>query len=220
MAILVLTRTTGYRHESIEAGVDALTELAGEHGVPLVATEDPDRLLPGGYAAVAFLNTSGDILLPVHRNALLVHLHGGGGFVGVHCAAATEPGWPEYERLLGARFRRHPEVQPAVLRVTDPDHPATRHLPDPWSRVDEWYDFEALPSGVRVLLTVDESTYTGGGMGPSHPLAWCHEYGGGRVFYTALGHTVEAYAGPDLRAHLWGGLTWACRGTLLSPGAV
>jgi len=220
MAILVLTRTTGYRHESIEAGVAALTDLAGEHGVPLTATEDPDRLLPGGYAAVVFLNTSGDILEPAHRNALLTHVRGGGGFVGVHCAAATEPGWREYERLLGTRFRGHPEVQPAVLRVADPDHPATRHLPDSWPRVDEWYDFVAPPAGVRVLLRVDESSYTGGGMGADHPLAWCHESGGGRVFYTALGHTSAAYAEPDLRRHLWGGLLWVCRGTLLSPGAL
>ena len=63
----------------------------------------------------------------------------------MHCAAATEAGWPEYGRLLGARFAGHPEVQPAVVRVADRDHPATRDLPDPWPRVDEWYDFVAAP---------------------------------------------------------------------------
>ena len=30
-----------------------------------------------------------------------------------------------------------------------------------------------------------------------HPITWCHDYEGGRVFYTALGHTNESYA--DIR---------------------
>jgi cytochrome c len=45
-------------------------------------------------------------------------------------------------------------------------------------------------------------------MGDGHPIAWCHENLGGRAFYTALGHTVEAYAEPG-GAHLAGGLRYA-----------
>lgn len=214
--LLVFTRTAGYRHESIEAGVAALTELAGAAGVRLRASEDPaDLTAPAlrGLAAVVFLNTSGEILAAPHRAGLTGFLRSGGGFAGVHCAAATETTWPLYGRMLAARFARHPDVQPATIRVADPDHPATSHLSDPWRRTDEWYDFERAPAGVRVLLRVDEGSYTGGGMGAEHPIAWCHEFGGGRVFYTALGHTVSAYAEPELRQHLWGGITW-----VLAPG--
>ena len=93
-----------------------------------------------------------------------------------------------------------------TVRVDDPDHPATVGLPRVWPRVDEWYDFRTNPRGaVRVLLTVDESSYDGGAMGADHPLAWCRA----RSFYTALGHTVESYAEPELRAHLTGGIRYA-----------
>ena len=112
----------------------------------------------------------------------------------------------------GAYFARHPEVQPATLTVADAAHPATAGLPDPWRLTDEWYDFRALPGpGVRVLLRLDERSYTGGGMGADHPIAWCHDVGAGRAFYTGVGHTDRAYGDPAVRAHLAGGARWAAR---------
>lgn len=48
-------------------------------------------------------------------------------------------------------------------------------------------------------------------MGGDHPLVWCREQGAGRVFYTALGHAVEAYEDPDFLGHLLGGILWAAR---------
>lgn len=81
-----------------------------------------------------------------------------------------------------------------------------------WAFTDEWYDFRAGPRGaVRVPASADESSYEGGGMAGDHPLVRCHEYGGARVFYTALGHTAEAYDDPDYRAHLIGGLPHVAR---------
>ncbi|MGC3002395.1 ThuA domain-containing protein [Streptomyces sp. G35A] len=208
-ALLVYSRTTDYRHDSISAGVAALRGL-GDFVVH--ATEDPaafeaplDR-----YAAVVFLSTSGDVLTPAGRERLAAYVGAGGGFAGVHAAACTEYGWPYYGELLGARFERHPAFQPGRAVVEDHDHPATRHLPPVWQFTDEWYDFRTNPRGaVRVLLSADESSYDGGGMGDDHPLAWCREQGAGRVFYTALGHAAEAYDDPDFRAHLLGGITWA-----------
>ena len=89
-------------------------------------------------------------------------------------------------------------------------HLSTRGLPDPWVRTDEWYDFRANPRpGVHVLLTLDESSYHGGGMGADHPVAWYHAYDGGRAWYTALGHVREAYADPAFRSHLLGGIAYA-----------
>ena len=209
-ALLVYTRTTDYRHDSIPAGVAALRALGG---FTADATEDPaafeeplDR-----YAAVVFLSTSGEVLTPAGRRRLAAYVEAGGGFVGVHAAACTEYGWPYYGELLGARFDRHPAFQPGRVVTEDHDHPATRHLPGVWEFTDEWYDFRTDPraAGVRVLLRADESSYDGGGMGDGHPLAWCRRQGAGRVFYTALGHAAEAYGDPDFRVHLLGGVTWA-----------
>ena len=101
-------------------------------------------------------------------------------------------------------------MQQATIQVVDRSHPSTRHLPGDWIRTDEWYDFATNPRGaVHVLAVLDESTYTDGGMGADHPIAWCHRYKGGRSFYTAGGHTIESYAEPAFRRHLLGGILWA-----------
>jgi type 1 glutamine amidotransferase len=217
--VLVFSRTTGYRHESIPDGVRAVRELGGEGGWEVRATEDPAEFAAGldGCSAVVFLSTSGDVLTPEGRAALAAFRAVGGGFVGVHAAACTEEGWPAFRDLLGARFTRHPDLQPGTVRVEDRAHPATAHLPAEWRFTDEWYDFDASPRGtVRVLASADETSYRGGGMGADHPLVWCREgdaAGGGRMFYTALGHTGAIWSDPLFRAHVAGGVAWACGAT-------
>jgi type 1 glutamine amidotransferase len=211
--VLVFSRTTGYRHDSIPAGVAALGAVGSTAGLTVESTEDSGAFTATGlrpYAVVVFLNTSGDVFDDAQRAAFEAYVRAGGGFVGVHCAAATEPDWPFYRWLVGASFVDHPDVGPATVRVADRTHPATAHLGPRWTRVDEWYNFDRVPrAGVRVLLRLDEASYVGGTMGADHPLAWCHAEAGGRSIYTALGHTVEAYAEPAVRAHLLGALAWA-----------
>jgi type 1 glutamine amidotransferase len=129
---------------------------------------------------------------------------------GVHAAADTEYDWPWYGGLVGAWFRRHPAVQPATVRPAPDAAALAGRLPARWERGDEWYDFRANPRGrVRVLATVDESTYTGGGMGTDHPVAWCQEYDGGRSWYSAMGHTGESFREPRFLAHLLAGIRYA-----------
>lgn len=206
--ILVFSRTAGFRHESIEAGIQALRGL-----FRLDATEDPAAFTPENlarYRAVVFLNTSGTVLDAGQKAAFEAYIRGGGGFAGVHAASDTEFDWPFYGDLVGAYFAGHPAIQRAVVRVEDPSHPATAGLARAWTRTDEWYNFRTNPrSKVHVLLTLDESSYTGGTMGADHPHAWYRAYERGRAFYTAGGHTVEAYAEPAFRAHLAGGIRYA-----------
>ena len=213
MEILVFSHTAGYRHESIEAGVAACAALGRRMGVRVVATEDPQTFTASSlerFAAVVFLNTSGDVFDERQCADFAAYIRRGGGFVGVHAAATTQTGSPFFTGLVGAVFARHPQIQRGRVTVADPDHPATEHLDSVWMRTDEWYDFVALPPPrVRVLLRVDESSYLGATMGPDHPLAWCQLYEGGRSFYTAMGHTVDSYDEDAFLNHLWGGVAWA-----------
>jgi type 1 glutamine amidotransferase len=217
--LLIFSRTLGFRHDSISAGVAALTDLAASHGLAVDQTEDAaafsaDRL--AGYRAVVFLSTTGDVLDASQQAAFQQYVERGGGFVGIHSASDTEYDWPWYGGLVGAYFADHPEVQPAVVNVEESDGSAGANLSTPWLRVDEWYNFRASPrqAGVQVLLTLDEASYSGGSMGPDHPIAWQHAYDGGRAFYTAGGHTSESFAEPLFRAHLWAGIAYAAA---LSP---
>ncbi|MGW2542157.1 ThuA domain-containing protein [Kitasatospora sp. NPDC001574] len=211
--ILIYRRNLRFPHASALDGTRALHELGERHGFTADATEDPAVFRPDTlrrYAAVVFLSTGGEVLDEAGQDALRAHLTAGHGWLGVHAASTTAYGWPWFEGLVGARFDRHPPIQPAVVRVADADHPSTAHLPARWDWTDEWYDFRSDPreGGARVLLTVDEADYRGSSMGSGdrHPIAWCGEHDGVPTFYTSLGHAPEAYTDPAFRAHLLGGL--------------
>ena len=212
-AVLVFTRTTGFRHASIDDGVAAIRRLGASHGFAVDATEDPEQfrdVVLRRYRAVVFVSSTGEPLGPAQKAALERWVEAGGGWVGVHAAADAFYDWPWYGELVGAWFRRHPPVQRATVRVTDRGHPSTESLPAEWTRTDEWYDFGTNPRGrVQVLATVDESTYQGGGMGNDHPVTWCHEQGRGRAWYTALGHTEASWSEQRFLAHILGGVQWA-----------
>jgi type 1 glutamine amidotransferase len=217
--VLVFSKTAGFRHDSIPAGIAAIRSLGRTNGFAVTATENANafrRKRLRRFDAVVFLSTTGDVLAPRQQKAFKAYIRRGGGWAGVHSAADTEYDWPFYGRLLGAYFLSHPTIQPADIDVTDRSHPSTRGLPARWTRTDEWYNFRSNPRGaVHVLATLDESTYSGGTMGADHPIAWCHPFRGGRAWYTAGGHTSESYSEPDFRRHLVGGILWAAG---LAPG--
>ena len=219
--VLVFSRTTGYRHASIEPGIEAIRAIGREDGFAVEATEDPAVFAPGGldgYDAIVFLSTTEDVLDEGQQEVFAAYIRGGGAFVGVHAASDTEYDWPWYGRLVGAYFAGHPNdpnVREGILHVADADHPSTATLPDPWVREDEWYDFGELEPGLHVLLEVDETSYKRTDENPVaslRPIAWFHEFDGGRSWYTGLGHTSESFAEPAFLEHLRGGLSWALRG--------
>jgi type 1 glutamine amidotransferase len=187
--------------------------LGRRHGFEVEDTDDARTFTETGlarYSAVTFLNTIGDVLDEDQQAAFQRYIRRGGGFVGVHAAASTEGEWEWYGRLLGARFKRLTGPWSARVDLTGSPHPSTRCLPNPWQVNDEWFDFVAAPSAsVRVLATLDEKSYRGGGMGAFHPIVWAHEFEGGRAWYTGLGHRPEIYSDSLFLRHLAGGILWA-----------
>jgi len=209
-AVLVFSKTTGFRHDSIPQGVAAIKALGAEHGFAVDSTEDAARFTDVGlarYRVVVFLSTTGDILDDGQKAAFERYIRAGGGFAGIHSASDTEYQWAWYGRLVGAYFASHPEVQQGSIQIEDRAHPSMSDLPAVWQRTDEWYNFRSNPrSTVHVLATLDERSYSGGKMGADHPIAWCRAFDGGRSWYTAMGHTPESYAEPLFRLHLLGGI--------------
>jgi type 1 glutamine amidotransferase len=216
--VLVFSKTAGFRHDSIPAGIALIRSLGAAHGFAVDASEDDGVFTLQSlraYRAVIFLNTTGEILNNSQQAAFEAYIRGGGGWVGVHSAADTEYAWPFYGELLGgAWFRNHPEIQAATLRVEDGAHPSTRHLPAFFTFTDEWYNFQVKPRGAtRVLLKIDETSYSpGDGAMGDHPLAWSRSLGSGRAWYTNLGHRSETYSDALFSQHLLGGILWASEG--------
>jgi cytochrome c len=219
--VLVFSKTAGFRHSSIDEGVAAIQALGAANDFAVVATEDAAAFNAANLAnfeAVVFLMTTGDVLNAAQQTAFEQYIQAGGGWVGVHSAADTEYGWAWYGELQGAYFESHPAIQQATVVVADQMHPSTAHLPERWVRTDEWYNFQTNPRGdVHVLATLTESTYSGGADGFDHPIAWYHDYDGGRAWYTGLGHTEATYADPLFRQHLLGGIRYAA-GQIPSDG--
>ncbi len=224
--VLVFSKTAGWHHESIPAGVAAIQRLGQLHDFGVFWTEDANLVMNdkelAKYQAVVFLLTTGDILDAAQKAAFERYIRAGGGFVGVHSAADTEHGWPWYGRLVGRMFQAHPANQTATLTVEEADFPGMDRFPRRFLFTEEWYQFgPPRVEGLKVLLTVDERTYRpatewGGKpvapMGASHPISWYQQVDGGRSFYTALGHLPATYGDERFQHHLFGGIYWAATG--------
>lgn len=211
--VLVFSRTTGFRHLSIPDGIGAIREL-GTGRWCVDATEDPSVFTADNlrkYRAVVFLSTTGNVLDDAQQKAFEDYFRAGNGWVGIHAAADTEYEWPWYGKLVGAWFKGHPRNQQATVNVEDRTHRSSAMLPAEWKRLDEWYSFRTNPrSDVHVLASLDEKSYDPEKvpMG-DHPIAWYHEFDGGRAWYTALGHTKESYSEKLFLEHVREGIEWA-----------
>ncbi|MBS1916924.1 MAG: ThuA domain-containing protein [Bacteroidetes bacterium] len=210
--VLVFCKTAGFHHSSIPVGLKAIQDLGATNGFDVDSTTDAamfneDTLKK--YSALIFLNSTGDLLSGNQETALERYIQAGGGFVGIHAASDAEYDWGWYGRMIGAYFMSHPHIQQAKLVIKDKNHPSTDSLPDTWTRTDEWYNFKKISKDIKVLMTIDEKSYEGGKNGDDHPMAWYHEFDGGRVFYTELGHTEESYAEPLYLKHILGGIKYA-----------
>jgi type 1 glutamine amidotransferase len=228
-AILVFSKTNGFRHEeSIPAAYALFAGVAREKGWSYFQTENGATFSPeilSKFDAVVFNNVSGDVFTPAQRAAFKSWLENGGGFVGIHGAGGDfKYDWRWYvEDVIGAQFIMHtmaPQFQVATFNVEDKTHAVTAALPASWRHMEEVYTFAKSPRapGYHILATVDENSYKPIGMfgrdlrmGGDHPMVWWHCVGKGRVLYSALGHKARAYSVPEYRTLLINAVGWAAR---------
>ncbi|MDQ8202074.1 ThuA domain-containing protein [Pelagicoccus sp. SDUM812003] len=223
---LLYTKTDGWHHDSINAGVTAIQELSKLHHFEVYWTENTGMVFTDQklkeYDVVIFLLTTGDVLDDQQQAAFERYIQAGGGYVGIHSASDTEYGWDWYTKMVGHMFHIHPAIQTGVMKVEDPDFPGMDRFADKFLFTEEWYEFDApRTDDLNYLLSVDEKTYRpaanwgakkGEGMGDFHPISWYKEYDGGRAFYTALGHLPATYSDADFMHHVYGGIYWAATG--------
>ena len=150
--VLVFSKTAGFRHDSIGAGIRAVERLGAQYGFSVTATEDATAFTAANlaqYEAVVWMSTTSDVLNAAQQTAFETYIKGGGGYVGVHAASDTEYTWPWYGQLVGAYFQSHPAGTPtATIAVEDKTTPSSCALPDRWERPDEWYNFQSKDNPV------------------------------------------------------------------------
>jgi uncharacterized protein len=222
---LLVTKTAGWHHESINEGVTAIKELATRNFFNVQWHQEgatvTDKYLEN-FQVIIFLNTTGDIFKEDEQKAIEKFIKAGKGFVGIHSASDTEYGWEWYTKLVGRMFKIHPAIQTAKLRLTENKFSGLDQFTDGQFWTDEWYEFSPeTTTDLKYILAVDETSYNakvqwgekkGEGMGSFHPVAWYHDYDGGRSFYTALGHMPAVYSEPAFLNHIYAGIYWAATG--------
>ena len=190
---LVFTATYGFRHDGIQEAVAEIQRQAAEtRAFTIEVTDDASVLGPATYGrvdGVILVNTTGlgggsSPLTPQQKVDFIDFFDCGAGLVGVHAAADSGGGWPEYDALLGSYgFDFHPHLSleardnpagreafnPAVItdvniQVEDPDHVTTR----PWQGFDsfriteELYRYKGDPRAderLHVVLSLDEESH-------------------------------------------------------------
>ena len=212
--VLVVTVTKGFRHPSIPTA-EKMTVASLKK-----------------YDGVIFANTTGDLPLP-DKQGFLDWIKSGKAFMGMHSATDTFRGHQPldpYTEMIGAEFKGHNAQSEVDCINQDPKHPACRHLGPTWHVKDEMYLMNGFErSKVHGLLGLDKHPADNSPEGNAHtpgdfPVAWCKEYGKGRVFYTSLGHredvwdpnTPESFKRENpkevseaYQKHILGGIKWA-----------
>lgn len=239
--LLVVTATKGFRHSSIptaERIIEMLGKDSGTYTVDFVrggadGKDDAEvraKMAPESldkYDGVIFANTTGDLAIP-DKEYFLNWIRSGKAFVGMHSCSDTYHGYPAYLQMLGAEFLTHHEQVGVKAVNQSAHHPATVHLGPEFVVFDEIYLMKNFNRDqVHGLLTLD--THPNKGFPGDFPIAWCKEYGKGRVFYTSLGHREDVWdADPAMKdrkntpavskayqQHVLGGIEWALG---LKPG--
>ncbi|MEX2382867.1 MAG: ThuA domain-containing protein [Opitutales bacterium] len=215
--LLVVTVTKGFRHGSIPTAERVLGEIAersGEFTVDYVRDDEEmaEKMTVEAlqnYDGVFFANTTGDLPIP-DREAFLLWIRSGKGFMGAHSATDTYHNFPPFTDMIGGRFQTHgPQLEVNVI-VEDPHHPATCHYSSSFDIYDEIYilrDFHR--DRVHGLLTLNQQPQPNNRKPGDYPIAWTKNYSEGRVFYTSLGHRDDVWESEDYQKHLIGGIRWA-----------
>lgn len=220
--VLIFTKNgKGYVHENIPASIAALQKLGVENGFTTDTTTNSTLFTDNNlkkYDVIIFSNTNNDVFdTEEQRVAFMRYIQAGGGFMGIHSASGTERKWKWFKLMLGATFLRHPPFQPFTVHVLDKKHPAVKNLSPQWETKDECYFFKEINPSIKVLLISDISTIKEADsskninpdvFGNRYPAAWCQEFDGGKIFYTALGHSKEDYSNATYLAHILQGLKW------------
>ena len=227
--ILVVGQTKGWEHDSISDGMVAIYEMGRDSGLwdAMLRTDvgsitkkklDKNAKNLDYFDAIVFVSTTGELDLDDSQKQDMLSFikEDGKGFVGVHAALDTNYKWPEYGEMTGGWFDQHPwSTFNAPIVNEDPSFPAVRHFPKAFVKYDEIYQHkEWSRDKVNVLLSLDPTKLNYANNPRVHrtdhdfAVAWDKMYGKGRVFYSTLGHTEEAWSDPDIRKMYFEAIKW------------
>ena len=210
----------GYVHDNIAASAAAIQRIGSKNGIVVDVSDSPAMFTRDNlkrYSVIVFSNSNNEAFTSDdQRNAFKAYIEHGGGFVGVHSASGSERKWDWFAQMVGARFVIHPKYQHFQVHVAEPNFTAVAGLPADFTVEDECYFFKTFADDLHVVLTTDRTKLDLMGFKANAsdfpnplPLAWWHEFDGGREFYLALGHDKLNYSDPMFTGILERAILWA-----------
>ena len=143
---------------------------------------------------------------------LLAFVRSGKGFVAAHTGLTAFESWPAFGEMLGATYGGHLYTGPGRMINEQPGHPVVRHWGSAADYTDEFYRAAALSRDtVDVLLRFDPASAPGSGLPADgdFPLVWTKTYGQGRVVYSSLSHSTEAWDVRNLQIMMSEAIKWS-----------
>lgn len=223
--VLVYTKNgKGYVHDNIPYAVKCIQKLGLEHGfkvdvsdTPIVFTENNLKQ----YTLLLFPSTNNDVFnTDEQRLVFRRYIESGGGFVGLHSVTGTERNWKWFKMMVGGSFAWHAKNQKFKVQVIDPTHVSVQGLPRTWERKDECYFAKELYPGTKVIMAHDVTSLDwntadsvkirqfSAPFSELYPAVWHHQFDGGNIWITALGHDKENYEDPVYIKHIFQGISF------------
>ena len=200
---LVFVGTEGIYHDH-EGNGKFLTAMLNEtENVIADFSRDYNVLADGldAYHTLLFYTDVGE-LTPAQEEGLLNYIRSGGGFFGLHTAAASFRESEGYHDMLNGFFNGHSPYMDFTLSVSDTNHPITNGLTD-FDAKDELYYLKHNPDTSHHLMHAYDHTKD-----ETHVMAFHHTYGEGKVFYFALGHDMAVLENPSFQEVIRRGVLW------------
>jgi type 1 glutamine amidotransferase len=129
--------------------------------------------------------------------ALKEFVTAGNGFYSLHNNSHVSLSSKTYREVQGGAYIGHPALRPFLVRVVNRDHPITRGVKD-FIVNDEQHFVEYDKDRRNILLeseNIDGLSYEK--YGTKSISGWAYDYGGGRVVFTSIGHTIHALWAPE-----------------------
>jgi|SRR5687768_1501622 len=223
--VLVYTKNgKGYVHDNIPNAVKAIQKLGTEHGFQVDVSDDPAVMTEANlsqYKLLLFPSTNNDVFdTDLQRVAFRRYIQAGGGFVGLHSVIGTERNWRWFKMMLGGTFVWHPKFQALEIKAIDKSHPSIAGMPSTWKKEDETYFMKELYPGINVVMAHDLSAMEpnekdstrmaelAANFGDYYPAVWHHNFDGGTVWITTLGHNKKDYEDPIYLNHVFQGMSY------------
>jgi len=229
--VLILSGRNNHDWKTTSPRLREILEKAG--GFDVQITEAPAELTAASLEPYQVLvsDYNGPRWGATAEQAVLDFVRSGKGFVATHAAIYAfgemeilgdrhvrtgiyQPPWREYAEMMGAHWsaaapksghgKRH--TFPVMWR--DRAHPVASGFGESFAISDELYHNLRVRPGNQVLAAAYDAPEMNG-TGNEEPMAWVRPFGRGRVFYTALGHDVEAMKAEGFAKMLAQAVAWA-----------